>query len=38
MIWDKEIQLETTIDRIVDLHLRFGKRNLNEESPKGVCA
>jgi hypothetical protein len=34
----KEIQLETTVDRILDLHLRLGKRDLNEESPKGVCA
>jgi len=36
MIRDKEIQLESTVDRILDLHLRFGKRNLNEESPKSV--
>jgi hypothetical protein len=35
---DKEIRLEPTIDRILDLHLRFGKGNLNEESPKSVRA
>ena len=38
MTRDKEIQLEPTVDRILDLHLRFGKRDLNEESPKSVCA
>jgi hypothetical protein len=35
---EKEIQLEPTVDRILDLHLRFGKRYLNVESPKSVCA
>lgn len=38
MIRDKEIQLEPTVDRILDLHLRFGERDLNVESPKSVCA
>jgi hypothetical protein len=38
IIRDKEIRLNPTVDRILDLHLRFGKRNLNEESPKSVRA
>jgi len=38
MTRDEEIHLQSTIDRILDLHLRFGKRNLNEESPKSECA
>lgn len=38
MTWDKEIQLQPTVDRILDFHLRFGKRNLDEESPKSVCS
>ena len=38
MIRDKEIQLEPIVDRILDLHLMFGKLNLYREPPKGVCA
>jgi hypothetical protein len=38
MTRDKEIQLEPTVDRILDLHLRFGKWDLDEEPPKSVCA
>jgi hypothetical protein len=38
MTRDKEIQLKPIVDRILDLHLRFGKRYLNEESPKSVRA
>jgi hypothetical protein len=38
MTREKEIQLEPTVDRILDLHLRFGKRDLYEKSPKSVRA
>ena len=38
MTREKEIQLEPIVDRILDLHLKFGKRYLNEESPKSVGA
>ncbi len=38
MTRDKEIHHQPVIDRILDLHLSFRKRNLNEESPKSVCA
>ena len=34
---DKEIRLPFIVDRILDLHLEFDKRNLYEESPKSVC-
>lgn len=35
---DKKIHLQPIVDRILDLHLMFGKLNLYKESPKGVCA
>jgi len=35
---DKEIHLQTIIDRILDIHLGIGQRNLNEEPPKRACA
>lgn len=35
---DKETHRQPVIDRILDLHLRIGKRNPNKESPKSVCA
>ena len=35
---NKEIHLQTIVDRILDLHLRIGKRNLNQESPKRAGA
>ena len=34
---DKKIHLQPIVDRVLDLHLMFGKLNLYEESPKGVC-
>jgi hypothetical protein len=33
---NKEIHLPSIVDRILDLHLGFGKRNLYKESPKSV--
>ena len=38
MTGDKEIHIQSIIDRILDLHLRSGQRNVNEESPKSVSA
>ena len=38
MTGDKEIHIQSIVDRILDLHLRSGQRNVNEESPKSVCA
>jgi hypothetical protein len=35
---DKETHRQPVIDRILDLHLRIGKRNPNEESPERVGA
>jgi len=35
---NKEIHLQTIVDRILDLHLRIRKRNLNQESPKRAGA
>ena len=35
---DKEIHLQPIVDRILDLHLKFGKRNLYEKSPKSACS
>src|SRR6267154_2346181 len=35
---DKKIHLQPVVNRILDLHLMFDKRNLYEESPKGVRA
>jgi hypothetical protein len=38
MTGDKKIHLQPIVDRILDLNLMFGKLDLYEESPKGVCA
>ena len=38
MTRDKELHRYSMIDRVLDLHLRIGKRNLNQESPKRAGA
>jgi len=35
---NKEIHLQPTVNRIVNLHLRIGERDCKEESPKRVRA
>ncbi len=35
---NKEIHLQAIVDRVLDLHLRIGKRNLNQEPPKRAGA